>query len=343
MLRNGGTPLPLSTGPLYPNSTTVTFVSGVQISAGSNISITITLRTPSNMGTYSFVRLIVSNSGTAYLSNRASLFLNVNSVNSMTVFITPNTATAGATSSYTFTMMLTVPHGTSFIVQVDVPSDTTYLTSGSTCTNCSTSTLSPAASSFSFVATNAGGTAASSYSFTINSFTNPRAVGSSRLWGIATKTVSPTNLISHSYARAHIVTPNTLTRAELSNNESYFRNNSSPVKMTLGFFNRLVDGDYIMVTFTSSYTASNVLCSPIYGSCGILGTPTLVTVVKITPNTTSILNNTLFLILEGLTSSPTTQYGVTSPISVSTFNSSGQPMDSGSISYNISCGAVPSS
>lgn len=113
--------------------------------------------------------------------------------------------------------------------------------------------------------------------------------------------------------------------------------------MTLGFFNRLTDGDYIMVTFTSfSYTASNVFCSPIYGSCGIFGTPTNVMVVKITPNITSIINNTLFLILEGLTSNPTTLYGVTSTISVSTFNSSGLPMDSGSITYNISCGAVPS-
>ena len=210
--------MPLVTGSLFANSTTVTFVSGVPISAGSNISISITLTTPSNIGTYSYVRLIVSNSGTAYLSNRASLFLNVNSVNSMTVYITPNTPTAGATSSYTFTMMLTIPHGTAFVVQVDVPSDTRYLTSGSTCTNCNTSTMSPAASSFSFVANNAGGTGASSYSFTVNSFTNPRAKGNSMLWGIATKTVSPNNLISYSYARANIVYPNTLTRAELSTN-----------------------------------------------------------------------------------------------------------------------------
>jgi hypothetical protein len=167
-------------------------------------------------------------------------------------------------------------------------------------------------------------------------------VGNSTLWGIATKTVSPTNLISQSYARANIVHPNSLTRAELSNNESYFRNNPNPVKMTLGFFNKMVDGDYILVTFTSfSYTASAVYCSPMFGSCGIFGPPTSVTVVKITPNTTSIINNTLFLILEGLTSNPTTLYGVSSTISVSTFNSSGARMDSGSITYNISCGAVP--
>ena len=260
----------------------------------------------------------------------------------MTVSITPNTPTAGATSSYLFTMFLTIPHGTSFIVQVDVPSDTKYLTSGSTCTNCNASTMSPTVSSFSFVANNSGGTA-SSYSFTISSFTNPRAVGNSSLWGIATKTVSPTNLISYSYAFATIVTPNTLTKAELSNTDSYFRNNTNNVNMTLGFYNKLSTGDYIMVTFTSySYTASTVYCSSMYGSCGIFGNASNVIVVKIIPNITSIINNTLIIILEGLTSNPTTLYGVTSTITVSTFNSSGAHMDSGSILYNISCGLVPS-
>jgi hypothetical protein len=114
LLKNGGTALPV--GSLGASSTIVSFVSGTPITAGSAITIAITLTTPSNQGTYSYVKLIVSKSGTNYLSNTASLYLNVNAVKSMTVSITPNTPTAGATSSYLFNMFLTIPHGTSFIV-----------------------------------------------------------------------------------------------------------------------------------------------------------------------------------------------------------------------------------
>lgn len=126
---------------------------------------------------------------------------------------------------------------------------------------------------------------------------NPRSTGLSLPWGIATKTVSPTNLISYSYANATITNPNTLI-ATLDKSDSYYRSNTSPVRLTITFFNSLISTDYILFSFISdSYTASSVTCSPIYGQCSILATPSNVTVVKMLPNITSIIGNSLFLIL----------------------------------------------
>ena len=59
------------------------------------MSITIRLTTPSNIGTYSYVKLTVSNNNTNYLSNTASLYLNVNAVSSMNVLVTPLSAITG--------------------------------------------------------------------------------------------------------------------------------------------------------------------------------------------------------------------------------------------------------
>lgn len=114
----------------------VTFVSGTAVAVGDIVSITIPLKTPSNIATYSFVKLIVTNNSTGYLSSRNTLFLNVNSVSSMSMQIAPVTSIAGSVSSYTLTLFLTIPHSTSFVVQVDVPSDTSFITSSATCTNC---------------------------------------------------------------------------------------------------------------------------------------------------------------------------------------------------------------
>lgn len=131
--------------------------------------------------------------------------------------------------------------------------------------------------------------------------------------------------------------------AVLSRSDSYYRNNTSPVKITFTFFNTLIAGDSILLSFNSdSYTGSNVTCSSIYGSCSISGTPTNVTVVRIVPNITSIISNNLFLILEGLTSAPGTPYGFSTTIAVTTLTSLGNPIDSGIMIYNISCGGVNS-
>jgi hypothetical protein len=254
----------------------------------------------------------------------------------MSVTIRPLSGMAGKTTIYQFSITMSIPHTNAFIVQVDVPADTKFITINPSCTSCNASSMTPTNSSiFSFIANY---TQTQAYSFNISSFINPRSVGQSLPWGIATKTVSPTNLISYSYANATMSEPNVLL-ATLDNSDSYYRSNPNPVKLTLTFFSSLISTDYILFTFMSdSYTSTNVTCSSIYGRCSIQGTPSNVTLVKMLPNTTSIIGNSLFLILEGLTSAPGTAYLYSTNISVSTLTYDDRLIDSGKMLYSISCG-----
>lgn len=325
-----------------PNTlgTVVTFVSGFAVAIGDIVSISIPLKTPSNIGTYSFVKLIVSYNSTNYLSSQNSLFLNVNAVSSMGLSLTPVTSIAGSLSSYILILYLTIPHSNSFIVQIDVPLDTTFNSTNSSCTSCSSSIVTKNSTSIEFTAINSGGTSATSITFTLSSFVNPRSTGSSLSWGISTKTVTGSNLISYQTITAAISSPNTLT-AVLSKSDSYYRNNTSPVKMTFKFTNSLASGDSIQFSTTtdvySAVSSTSVTCSSIYGVCTLVSSSN-VTVIKITPDVSSIINNTYFVILEGLISGSSSNYLFTYNIYVTTMTSNSSSMDSGTMTYNVSCG-----
>jgi hypothetical protein len=128
--------------------------------------------------------------------------------------------------------------------------------------------------------------------------------------------------------------------AVLSKSDAYYINNTSPVKMTFTFTNQLASGDYITLSTTSNvYSATAVNCSSLYGTCALgNGSTSNVTVIKITPNITSIINNTLYVIVEGLTSGSSSSYTSTYNIDVITQTSNNSHMDSGTMIYNVSCG-----
>lgn len=347
LLQVGGSSISLANGVTANNITnSVSFQSGNDIAKTSLVSITIPLTTPANIGTYSYVKLIISKNSTNYISTTSSLFLNVNSVSTMTVTITPLNSYAGALSTYLFALFLTIPHNTTFIVQVDVPTDTKFHSANSSCTNCITNLTSSGTSSFYFTANNPSGFSSQSITFTLGTFTNIGYVGTGLAWGISTKTTSPVNLISSSTAYVSISYTNTLTGV-LSKSESYYKNNTSPVKMTFTFTNKLSTGDCIILSMTSDVyspiNASSVTCSSIYGTCGLVGSATNVTVIKITPDVSSIINNTLFVIVEGLISGGSSSYGFTYNINIKTQTSLGYPMDAGIMVYNVSCGEISGS
>lgn len=214
LLQVGGSAIPTANGVTASNVTnSVTFQSGNDIAKASSVSITIPLTTPANIGTYSYVKLTISKNSTNYISTTNSLFLNVNAVSNMTVTITPLNSFAGALSTYLFTLFLTIPHNITFIVQVDVPTDTQFHSANSSCTNCITNITSSNTTSFYFTANNPSGFSSQSITFTLGSFTNIGYVGTGLAWGISTKTTSPVNLISSSTASVSISYTNTLIGA----------------------------------------------------------------------------------------------------------------------------------
>jgi hypothetical protein len=69
LLKIGNTSQSIISSSLINNAFSVSFLSGGQLNAGSNVSITIKLTTPSNIGTYTYVKLIVSKNNVNYLTN----------------------------------------------------------------------------------------------------------------------------------------------------------------------------------------------------------------------------------------------------------------------------------
>lgn len=208
----GVTSVSATTTPLSVNSSSVILSSGPTnttnglifntnaISINSLLVITITLRTPSVMATYSYVQLIISNGGTTYLQSLLTMSMNVNQVSAMGLTIVPSNSMAGATSSYVITLTLSIPHPSQFTVIIDLPSDAQLVITGSSCsTNCLSTITILNISSFSFVASNSNpnSTTTTNIIFTISSFINPRSTGQGLSWNVSTQTIgTPSNIIS---------------------------------------------------------------------------------------------------------------------------------------------------
>lgn len=161
------------------------------------------------------------------------MYINVNSVNSLTIDIVPVDKTTGAITNYIFTLNLNIPHESFFIAEVFVPTDTKYITANTRCVSgCNTTTVgSVTATSFSVVVKNVGGLNSTSTSFTVSSFQNPRSVENSLNWTVTTKAVPSNSLISTTFKSADIKIPNALI-ASLSKEDMYTKYNTKPVKIT---------------------------------------------------------------------------------------------------------------
>lgn len=94
------------------NSYTVTTASA--ITANSTIMLSATIRSPSSMASYQYVKIIISFGSTVYLSSTNTIEMLVDSVSGLAATITPNPAVAGAKAAYTINMAISVPHPSTF-------------------------------------------------------------------------------------------------------------------------------------------------------------------------------------------------------------------------------------
>ncbi len=263
--------------------------------------------------------------------------LNVNSVVNIPVTITPSNPKTGIVSAYTILLTLNVPHPNNFYVQIDLPSDVSFSSSGANCTgNCSLSLSGNATS----LVVNASNTLPSNtgQQITLNlgaTFTNPRSIGNAAKWLITTKSISPSNTITISAQAPYISTANLLT-ATMRAGDPYYINNTEPVRVMFSFTNSLISGDYILMTINSGvYTEKTAVnCSTIYATCSkVSGSSPGTLGIKIEPNLTYIINNTINIVIEGLISGNSIAENVT----VSSYNSSMFMIDSGLMLYQLSC------
>jgi len=197
----------ISTQPLLVNGVAVTLAGAPQlninnsfsfttlqsISKNSSLVISLSIRSPTTLGMFSFVTLSILNNGVLYVSSLTSMLINVNNVNSMPVTIFPVNSIAGAITPYTITLTVTIPHPATFKVLVGVPSDTQFINSGASCSgNCQPSITYLNTTSFSFTATNPSpnSTTPLNLIFTISNFTNFRSIGTGMTWNISTSSNS---------------------------------------------------------------------------------------------------------------------------------------------------------
>jgi hypothetical protein len=317
------------------NSMTVT--TAAAIPANSTLVLSASILTPSSLGSYNYVILQVLSGSTLYLSSTTSLFLLVDTVGALPATLTPTNPTAGATSGYRLDLTITVPHPSSFLVRISLPSDVSFSSAGASCSgNCSSSIASNNFTSFTLTASN-GLPSSTGHNLTFSlaaTFTNPKAVGISSLWTITTMTTAPSSTITVSSTAPVITLPNVLTASFLT--DSYYINNTNVVKLSFSFTNALAAGNYLLlIAPTTTYAEyTTVACSAIYGTCtkSVLSSNASL-VLQIVPNISSIINNTLALTLEGLISGT----DAVSSITVRSYNGTGSLVDSGILSYAISC------
>ena len=79
------------------------------------------------------------------------MFVLVDTVSNMPAVLTPTDPTTGAISGYTLQLTISVPHPSSFLVIINLPSDISFSTSGASCSgNCTTTITSNNLTSFQF-------------------------------------------------------------------------------------------------------------------------------------------------------------------------------------------------
>ena len=114
-IENNGTAVALGVNAAVSGNN-LTFTTSQAIAIDSPLTMQVSLVTPSSLGSYSFVELYTTSSGVSYLSSTTSLALNVDTLSFMVASVAPVTPTAGATTDYTITLTVQIPHPSTFTV-----------------------------------------------------------------------------------------------------------------------------------------------------------------------------------------------------------------------------------
>ena len=324
---------------------TLSLIYDYDMPIGTNLTIPLSLKSPSNLGTYPIL-FKVYKGGNIY-EQSSNLKMYVNQTSPIDVKISASTgagSSAGANTNLQFAMSSFIAHSTPyFFLLITVPADTGYTPSG-TCSGSCSPAFQMAGSATINVTVNNSYTFASnfySYSLSVGTFKTPRKLGLSSTWyfqsfnkdGSQVGTGNATFLVS---------LPNLVT-GSLSLTDRYYRNNSNSVQLSLTLWNTLIAGDYLLLQFgTDAYSSPSGKVSCPLISCAVSSQSTSnVLVVVVTPNQNQLNVNSISLQLSGLVSSDSSIYNEVSYFNVSSYSKEGIMIDQGSISYNVSCGQRP--
>jgi hypothetical protein len=169
-----------------------------------------TFRSPPALGIYGYVDLVINNS-LIYIRCLNQLTLDVNIPSIMPVMITANSPIAAQSSAYSITVTFTVPHPATFDLQIDLPSDTNYITAPGTCTPaCAVTNFAADGSQVVITVTNPNPNSATIFSATyiLSTFKNRRYVGTGT--NLNFTTLAASKIITQQSALLSISAPNLL-------------------------------------------------------------------------------------------------------------------------------------
>jgi hypothetical protein len=194
-----------------PINYTVSFSNLQAITMNSSIVISISIRSPTYVATFSSIQLIVAQGNTVYFQSLNSMSIKVTAAGVMPITISPVYSITGAISPYLITLTLTIPHPSIFSVKIDVGNDCQFISGGAACTNiCSGLTLI-GNNSFTVSVNNPYPNSLSPVNIVLNitTFMNSRNIGPGLSWNVTTSTVS-SNQISYQTNFPIISVPNLL-------------------------------------------------------------------------------------------------------------------------------------
>jgi hypothetical protein len=230
------------------------------------MSVIFTLKTPANLGTYSYINLTIVKEGNIYEECVGTLQLAVTKASAVDFTLAPTGTTAamstGATTIYRFTMKTYIPHPSTFFLLISLPIDTSYIYNNtgqiSTCIgNCNSAVRTPNSTLLNITMINPN-SSLTSFTFTLGNFVNPRSLGRGMLWNLSTFNVTGPQIGSGSAAIE--ITLASVLNASLARNRRYFKSNTDPIELYVSLANKLITGDFMLLQFGSdSYTANTTL------------------------------------------------------------------------------------
>jgi hypothetical protein len=323
----------------------ITFYENMPI--GTNLTVPITLKTPSNLGTYGPISFTATYNAQVY---EKSDFLEVAVTQTSPISISisvPSSSTqgqyTGATTSLTFSISSLMPHSMpNFTLLITYPSDTSFSLNGTCLGSCKSAYSLYNSSTLKITIDNSVNSSSNVYNYTITlgTFINPKHIGESALWTFQTYNSDGAQVGTGS-ARFTVALPSPLS-ASLSKDYRYYRSNTDPVLLYLSLSNALSSGDYLFLQFgpdTYLNASSSVSCPQTLANCSTSSQSTSnILVVSVVPNVNQLGSKSVTLQLSGLVSSSTTIYNEVKYFNLSSYSSGGYQIDKGSVAYNVSCG-----
>ena len=132
----------------------------------------------------------------------------------MPMTLTSDNPTVSAVTTFTLTISYTVPHPATFSLQIDIPSDTSFMISNISCSsNCLVSSTIANGSQLTLTITNPNPNSTSLFTetYSIGAFKNRRFVGIGSPVNITTYVASISNVITISSSSVDVTAPNILT------------------------------------------------------------------------------------------------------------------------------------